>query len=44
MFGLCEIKNCFSVATVEKILNKQVTSLCEDHYLELENGRNVQAY
>ncbi len=43
MLGFCEIDGCFEFATVEKILNMQVTSLCEDHFLEIEeNGRHLQ--
>lgn len=35
ILGSCEYKNCFSYATVEKIVNQKVTSLCEEHYMEL---------
>lgn len=42
MFGFCEVNGCFSAATIEKILDKQVTSLCENHFLEIEkNGRDL---
>lgn len=35
ILGFCEYKSCLSYATIERIVENQVTPLCEEHYMEL---------